>query len=80
MTPNGCQVETSAANNKEADVKITLMTTMAGPDGIARAGTVLDVPQAKADELLKSRAARVYDKSRDERAPRGLVKAAEAFE
>jgi hypothetical protein len=53
---------------------------MAGPEGVAKAGTVLDVPQAKADELLKSRAARAFDKDRDAKAPRGISKAAEKFE
>jgi hypothetical protein len=53
---------------------------MAGPEGVAKAGTVLDVPQAKADELLHSRHARAFDKDRDAKAPRGLTKAAETME
>jgi hypothetical protein len=58
----------------EARMKVTLNGTWAGPDGTARAGTVLDLPQLRADELLKSHAARVFDKERDAKAPRGLVK------
>lgn len=60
---------------QEAKMKVTLIGTLAGPDGCARPGTVLDVPQAKAEELLKVRAARMFDKERDEKSPRGLVKA-----
>lgn len=61
-------------------MKITLTTTMAGPDGVARAGTVLDLPQAQADDLITRRSARAFDKERDERAPRGITKAAESKE
>ena len=60
---------------KEAPVKVTLVQTLAGPEGSAKPGTVLDVSQQKADELLKARAARLFDRSRDEKAPRGLTKA-----
>lgn len=60
---------------KEAPVKVTLVQTLAGPEGCAKPGTVLDVPQNKADELLKARAARPFDRDRDDKAPRGLTKA-----
>lgn len=65
----------SKAVVKEAPVKVTLVQTLAGPDGCAKPGTVLDVSQQKADELLKARAARMFDRQRDEKAPRGLTKA-----
>jgi hypothetical protein len=55
-------------------MKVTLTGIWAGPEGVARPGTVLDLPQAKADELLKVRAARIFDKDRDAKALRGLTK------
>jgi hypothetical protein len=61
-------------------VKITMLTCAAGPDGVARRGTVLDVPQQEAEEMIKGLYARNYDKERDAKAPVGRVKAPENFE
>lgn len=55
-------------------MKVTLNGIWAGPDGVARPGTVLDLPQQRADELLKARMARMFDRERDEKSPRGLTK------
>lgn len=61
-------------------MKITLTTIYAGPDGTARPGTVLDLPQDRAEHLLKQRCARPFDKLRDKRAPQGIVAAPRTFE
>jgi hypothetical protein len=55
-------------------MKVTLMTQLAGPAGTAKPGTVLDMPTEQAEQLLKARAARMFDKLRDAKAPVGLVK------
>lgn len=56
-------------------MKVTLMTQLAGPHGTAKPGTVLDMPTEQAEQMLKVRAARVFDKERDGKAPVGLTKA-----
>ncbi len=61
-------------------MKVTLVGTMAGPEGNARPGTVLDLPDQQAKEMLNQRAAREYDHTRDAKAPRGLTKARDDFE
>lgn len=58
-------------------MKITLRTIWAGPMGVARPGTVLDVPTEQAEQLFKQRSARPYDKEKDEKAPHGYQKAKE---
>lgn len=61
-------------------VKVTMQTIMAGPDGVAKPGTVLDVPQQFGDQLLAGRYARPFDKDRDSKSPRGLAKPKEVAE
>lgn len=80
MTCSGCQGEEMGRRPMEANMKVTLNTIFAGPDGTARPGTVLDVSQAVADELLKTRCARPFDRERDANAPRGLTKPKEPSE
>ena len=58
-------------------MKITLQTISAGPMGVARAGTVLDVSPEQAEQLIKERCARPYDRERDEQAPHGYTQAKE---
>jgi hypothetical protein len=58
--------------NKEAKMKVTMQTILAGPKGVARPGTVIDLPQAQAEELIAKRYARAYDKQLDAKAKLGL--------
>lgn len=53
-------------------MKITLQTIAAGPQGIARPGTVLDLPTEQAEQLISDRQARPYDKDRDAKAKQGF--------
>ena len=55
----------------EETMKITLQTLAAGPQGVARPGTVLDLPQQQAEEMISQRSARPYDKDRDHKARHG---------
>lgn len=61
-------------------MKVTMVACMAGPNGVAKPGTVLDVPADKAKELLDGRYAREYDAERDRKNQQGLQRAPEAFE
>lgn len=63
-----------------AKMKVTMLTCLAGPNGNARPGTVLDIPQPEAEEFIKERFARPYDAERDKKSPRGLFVAPETFE
>jgi hypothetical protein len=49
-----------------------MQTILAGPKGVARPGTVIDVPQAQAEELIAGRFARAFDKQLDSKAKVGL--------
>lgn len=60
-------------------MKVTQTAVYAGPDGVARAGTVLDLPQPEADQRIKDRSARPFDKERDAKKPFGLQKAPSEF-
>lgn len=86
MTSSGCRVETWEAarmaeqqTKKERTMKVTMVTCMAGPDGVARQGTVLDVPETTAKEWIDGRFAVAYDKELHKRNPHGLVKAKDNF-
>ncbi len=46
-------------------MKITMLTTMCGPDGNADPGGVIEMPSAKAKELIDGKFAREYDRERD---------------
>ena len=58
-------------HEEQQTVKITLQTLAAGPQGVARPGTVLDLPQQQAEEMISQRSARPYDKDRDHKAKHG---------
>jgi len=57
------------------NVKITLTTCLAGPQGVGRPGTVLNLPEDQAKELIQQRSAREFDSLRDRKAHIGLVQA-----
>ena len=61
-------------------MKVTTTKLMAGPNGVARVGTVLDLPADQAESMLKSRIVRPFDKERDKKAKVGFTKAPEKFE
>jgi hypothetical protein len=62
----------ASTTTESEQVKITLSGVYAGPDGTAVAGTVLDLPEQKAREMLEAQAARPYDAKRDAKKPMGL--------
>ena len=68
------------SNRPEMAMKITMLTRMCGPTGTAQPGTVLEMPQPQADEMIRERFARPYDGERDKKNPKGLVTAPESFE
>lgn len=53
-------------------MKITMLQTMAGPQGVARRGRVIDVDDKFGAELLAGHYARKFDKDKDDRRPRGM--------
>lgn len=55
-------------------MKLTMLTCAAGPEGVARPGTVLEMPEKVAKEWIDQRFARDYDKERDRKATVGLTK------
>lgn len=59
-------------------MKVTLTSIAAGPQGVARPGTVLDVPQEQAERMITERYARPYDKERDAKARYGFESAPES--
>lgn len=65
---------------EEESVKVTMTATMAGPQGVAKPGTVLDVNEQRAKELVDGHYARTYEEQRDARNPHGLQKPPETFE
>ena len=58
-------------------MKITMQKIAAGPQGVARRGTVLDVPEKEGQELIEKQIARQFDAKRDAKAVRGWTKASE---
>jgi len=58
-------------------MKVTMQKIAAGPQGVARRGTVLDVPEKEGNELIEKQIARQFDAKRDAKATRGWTKAAE---
>jgi hypothetical protein len=58
-------------------MKVTMCKIAAGPQGVARRGTVLDVPEKEGQDLIEKQIARQYDAKRDEKAVKGWTKAAE---
>ena len=61
-------------------MKVTMQKIAAGPGGVARPGTVLDVSEAEGKQLIEKQFARSYDAQRDSKRPRGWVKAADSQE
>ncbi len=61
-------------------MKVTMVTLAAGPQGIAKPGTVLDVNEAKAKELIEGNFARQYDPDRDRKNQQGFSKPPESFQ
>ena len=57
------------------DVKVTMNTLLACPQGVARPGTVLDLPEAKAAELKAGNFARDYKPDKDAKNPHGMQQA-----
>ena len=55
-------------------MKVTLLTTLCGPEGNAAPGAVLELTKDKATKMIESRFARPYDHERDRKAKRGLTK------
>lgn len=58
-------------------MKVTMVSLAASPEGVARPGTVLDVPEQRAKELVERRHAVLFDKDRDAKKPQGWVKGSE---
>ena len=56
-------------------MKVTMQKIAAGPQGVARRGTVLDVPEAEGKELIDRQIARAFDAKRDAKNVRGWTKA-----
>ena len=54
------------------DVKVTMQKLYAGPDGVARPGTVIDLPEPRAAEFKRDNAARDYNKDLDAEKPQGI--------
>jgi hypothetical protein len=52
-------------------MKVTMQTLASGPMGVARPGTVIDLPQAQAEAMIAGNYARPYDKERDRKAKVG---------
>jgi len=57
----------------EGRMKVALTQTLAGPEGTAKPGTVLDLPESVAKDWIDRRFARTFDKERDAKAPIGLT-------
>ena len=53
-------------------MKVTMVACMAGPAGVARQGTVLELPEQQAKELIEGRYARQFDAKRDSKNQRGF--------
>jgi len=63
-------------SRNEERMKVIMQTVMCGPKGNAFQGTLLDLPEKEAKELIDIKAARVYDPQRDTKIRQtGLVRA-----
>lgn len=58
-------------------MKVTMTKIAAGPCGVARTGTVLDVKEGEGKELVEGQFARAFDAQRDAKAKRGWTKASD---
>ena len=65
---------------EDVNVKVTMTATLAGPEGNARPGTVLELPEQDAKEMIANQKARQYDPARDKKNPQGLAKPPANFE
>jgi len=70
--------DTQTRTRAEKTMRVALTTIAAGPDGIARQGTLVDLPESVAKEWIDRRFARPYDKDRDKKSQVGFKSAAEA--
>jgi hypothetical protein len=70
----------TSTSTESTEVKVTMQSLYASPDGVARPGTVIDVNEAKAKELKDSRFARDYDRERDGKSPHGMQRYQESKE
>jgi len=61
-------------------MKITMQTMAAGPLGVAKPGSVIDVPQQEAEQMMAGKFARPFDKDRDRKAKLGWDVARESDE
>lgn len=61
--------------DEDDDMKVTMTKIAAGPQGVARPGTVLDVKEDLGKQLVNGAFAREYDAQRDAKANRGWTKA-----
>ncbi len=59
-------------------MKVTMVSTMAGPQGVARRGRVLDIEEKDAKVLVDGGYARKYEHEKDRNSPVGFVKAEDA--
>jgi hypothetical protein len=78
--PRKYPLPTTSNETEVDDVKVTLITTIACPDGVAKPGTVIDLPPQEAEGWKALGFVRDFDKDRDSRAPHGLSKPPERFE
>ncbi len=61
-------------------MKVTMQKLAAGPQGIARKGTVLEVKEDVGKDLIERQIARAYDAQRDAKNRKGWVKAQDSRE
>jgi hypothetical protein len=59
---------TSATYSRRDGMKVTMLSIMAGPQGVAHPGTVLEVSDKLGQELIDGRNARPYDPVLDRKA------------
>lgn len=55
-------------------MKITMLATMAGPQGVALRGRVVDLPDDQAKMIVGSGAARPFNKEQDSNKPVGMTR------
>ena len=62
------------AERTVANMKVTMTKIAAGPQGVARPGTVLELKDEEGREFISGMSARAYDPQRDAKAKRGWTK------
>ena len=61
----------------EKSMRVALTTIAAGPEGVAKPGTIMDLPESVAKQWIDSRFARPLDRESDKKAPVGFRPAGE---